>query len=140
MPRYCLTIAHDGTDFCGWQKQEPPAAHSETTGSGRHVDPTLETTQPGRIALRTVQAIVERAVREVVREPVELKGSSRTDSGVHAKGQVAAFTCSGDMSTGFARCFRPRFFTFRGKPSSLGGRMPWSARTLRACSRAFRPS
>ena len=96
MPRYKLTIAYDGTDFCGWQKQEPPADHSELTGSGRHVDPTLETTEPGRVALRTVQAIVERAVREVVREPVQVKGSSRTDSGVHARGQVAAFTASDD--------------------------------------------
>ena len=49
---------------------------------------------PGRVALRTVQAIVERAVRRVVREPIELMGASRTDSGVHARGQVAAFTCT----------------------------------------------
>jgi len=99
VPRYKLTLAYDGTDFCGWQKQEPPADHSELTGSGRHVDPSLETTQPGRVALRTVQAIVERAVREVVREPVEVKGSSRTDSGVHARGQVAAFTASDDEAS-----------------------------------------
>ena len=46
------------------------------------------------MALRTVQAIVERAVRRVVREPIELMGASRTDAGVHARGQVAAFTCS----------------------------------------------
>lgn len=46
----------------------------------------------GRSKLRTVQEVVERAVREVVREPVVLVGASRTDSGVHARGQVAAFT------------------------------------------------
>ena len=96
MPRYKLTIAYDGTDFCGWQKQEPPAAHAEATGSARHVDADLETTEPGRVALRTVQAIVERAVREVVREHVVLLGASRTDSGVHARGQVGAFTATDD--------------------------------------------
>lgn len=96
MPRYKLTIAYDGTDFCGWQKQEPPIAQAEATGSGGHIDPTLTTTEPGRVALRTVQAIVERAVREVVREPVLLHGASRTDSGVHARGQVAAFTATDD--------------------------------------------
>jgi tRNA pseudouridine38-40 synthase len=96
MPRYKLTIAYDGTEFCGWQKQEPPIAQAEATGSGSHVDPSLETTEPGRVALRTVQAVVERAVREVVREPVLLFGASRTDSGVHARGQVAAFTATDD--------------------------------------------
>lgn len=96
MPRYKLTIAYDGTDFCGWQKQEPPVHQAEATGSGRHVDPTLEPGEPGRVALRTVQAVLERAVREVVREPVMLFGASRTDSGVHARGQVAAFTATDD--------------------------------------------
>ncbi len=91
MPRYKLTIAYDGTDFCGWQKQEPPA--------GSDVDPVkvLEHDGGPRLTLRTVQEVVEQAVREVVREPVSLHGASRTDSGVHARGQVGAFTCGDGM-------------------------------------------
>ncbi|MCK6475920.1 MAG: tRNA pseudouridine(38-40) synthase TruA [Phycisphaerales bacterium] len=96
MPRYKLTIAYDGTDFCGWQKQEPLLEHAEGTGSMKHVEESLEAGEPGRVALRTVQAVVEKAVREVVREPVILFGASRTDSGVHARGQVAAFTTTDD--------------------------------------------
>jgi tRNA pseudouridine38-40 synthase len=97
VPRYKLTIAYDGTDFCGWQKQEPPMpegheANRPVFAAARQAG--LQSQTPGRAALRTVQAVVERAVRETVREPVQLKGASRTDSGVHAKGQVAAFTCS----------------------------------------------
>jgi tRNA pseudouridine38-40 synthase len=73
--------------------------------SSEHVVPashlgvyTREGEEHPRAKLRTVQEVVERAVREVVREVVLLQGSSRTDSGVHAKGQVAAFTCSGEAS------------------------------------------
>lgn len=47
-----------------------------------------------RAQLRTVQDVVQRAVREVIREPVIVVGASRTDSGVHAKAQTAAFTVS----------------------------------------------
>lgn len=95
MPRYRLTLAYDGTDFCGWQKQEPPGPeHGGNPSLLDHVEPGLQAAQEGRLALRTVQAVVERAVREIVREPVNVKGSSRTDAGVHARGQVAAFTCS----------------------------------------------
>lgn len=96
MPRYALTIAYDGTDFCGWQKQEPTIEHAEGTGSMKHVEPSLVPGDPGRVALRTVQAVVEKAVREVVREPAVVFGASRTDSGVHARGQVAAFTVTDD--------------------------------------------
>jgi len=95
VPRYRITIAYDGTDFCGWQKQEPPSP--ENGGNAallQHVEPGLEAATAGRLALRTVQGVVERAVREIVREPVNVKGSSRTDAGVHARGQIAAFTCS----------------------------------------------
>ncbi len=108
MPRYKLTIAYDGTDFCGWQKQEPPAGMvapdkvmgdappcaDEPVESDAAASPDAAPAAPRpRVILRTVQEVVERAVREVVREPVMLTGASRTDAGVHARGQVAAFTC-----------------------------------------------
>ena len=94
MPRYKLTIAYDGTDYCGWQKQEPP-------------DPN----NPGqRTTLPTVQGVVENAARDVLREPgLVLTGASRTDSGVHAGGfypdgqpggQVAAFPTEPDPAKG----------------------------------------
>ena len=72
MPRYRLTVAYDGTNFHGWQKQDPPDAEP----------------------LRTAQAVLEGAVVNVVREQVNVVGASRTDAGVHALGQVAAFTCT----------------------------------------------
>lgn len=103
MPRYALTIAYDGTDFCGWQKQEPVVRED---GAGHAVPAEhlgvfrREGEELPRAKLRTVQEVVERAVREVVREPVILHGASRTDAGVHAKGQVAAFTCSGGDGEG----------------------------------------
>ena len=117
MPTYRLTIAYDGTDYAGWQKQEPPdpwlrAAEQAAADPGRppkggvpneaksmKLEPGLEARKPGRIALRTVQAVVERAVREVVREPVALKGASRTDAGVHARCQIGVFSCSGDVGS-----------------------------------------
>ncbi|MBM4107199.1 MAG: tRNA pseudouridine(38-40) synthase TruA [Phycisphaerae bacterium] len=89
MPRYKLTIAYDGTDFCGWQRQ--------VTGQGPD-EPDASEAGPGE--LRTVQGVLRRVVARVVREPVVVKGASRTDAGVHARGQVAAFTCSGDAAEG----------------------------------------
>ncbi len=72
--RYKLTIAYDGTNFCGWQRQRPP----------------------GKEELRTVQLALQIAVRDTVREEVRVVGASRTDSGVHAEGQVASFDCAKD--------------------------------------------
>lgn len=134
MPRYKLTIAYDGTDFCGWQKQEPlapwalshhvaaegvtaptPAGDTREVGAGRKTVEELPD-RPGRVALRTVQHVLERAVREVVREPVEVLGSSRTDSGVHSHGQIAAFTCSGDEVPGAEPVVKSSF----GWPISRG--------------------
>ncbi len=57
-----FTIRYDGTDFFGWQ------------------------TQPGR---RTVQETLETVLSHIVREPVRLNASGRTDAGVHALAQVA---------------------------------------------------
>jgi len=67
LKRYKLTIAYDGTLFHGWQKQEP-------------VD---------QEPLRTVQSVVEKAVAVVTAQRVKVVGASRTDAGVHAKGQVS---------------------------------------------------
>ena len=67
--RYRLVLAYDGTDFHGWQRQEPPDAP----------------------ALRTVQGVVGDTLQRVLRQPIKLVGASRTDAGVHAQGQVAHF-------------------------------------------------
>ncbi len=69
MPRFRLLVAYDGTDFHGWQRQEPP----------------------GREPLRTVQGVLETAVRDALKQPTKLMGASRTDAGVHAIGQIASF-------------------------------------------------
>ncbi|MCL2190381.1 MAG: tRNA pseudouridine(38-40) synthase TruA [Treponema sp.] len=63
-----LRLAYDGTDFCGWQRQA-------NSGEGR----------------RSVQECVEAALARMHKHPVALTGAGRTDSGVHASGQVAGF-------------------------------------------------
>src|SRR5579872_5070213 len=62
MPRYKLTIEYDGTPFAGWQRQE--------------------------IHL-SVQQVLEDALFGVMGERLIVRGAGRTDSGVHATGQVA---------------------------------------------------
>jgi tRNA pseudouridine38-40 synthase len=64
MPRYKIFIEYDGSSYCGWQKQ-PNAA--------------------------TVEEEIEKALGQVLRQPVDIIGQGRTDSGVHAEGQVAHF-------------------------------------------------
>jgi tRNA pseudouridine38-40 synthase len=58
-----LTVAYDGTDFAGWQRQ------------ARH---------------RTVQAVLEAALEPIEGRRVVVHGAGRTDAGVHAAGQVAS--------------------------------------------------
>jgi tRNA pseudouridine38-40 synthase len=62
MPRYKLAIEYDGRAYVGWQRQE----------NGR-----------------SVQQAIEEAVLGFCGETVVVKGAGRTDSGVHALGQVA---------------------------------------------------
>ena len=87
-------MAYDGTDFCGWQKQEPPAdefGDGGVEGSKGEVVGRVVKDGVERVQLRTVQHVLERAVRDALREEVVLTGASRTDSGVHAWGQSAFF-------------------------------------------------
>lgn len=67
--RYKLTLAYCGTAYHGWQRQVPP----------------------GGDELPTVQNTLRLALQRVVGHPVFLQGSSRTDAGVHALGQVSHF-------------------------------------------------
>lgn len=63
--RIRITLAWDGTEFHGWQ------------------------VQPG---LATIQGVLEEIVGAIEGKPVHVAGSGRTDAGVHALAQVAAFT------------------------------------------------
>lgn len=66
MPRRIrIVVSYDGTEYHGWQ------------------------VQPG---LETIQGTLERVLAEIEKKPVDVAGSGRTDAGVHALAQVAAFT------------------------------------------------
>src|SRR4051812_15000136 len=65
MPAYKITVAYDGTDYIGWQRQ----------ASGT-----------------SIQGLLEDALREFGDGDIAVSGAGRTDAGVHALGQVASFT------------------------------------------------
>lgn len=62
-----LTVAYDGTGFCGWQKQK----------------------QEDQIS---VAHVIEKALQKVFNEKITLFASGRTDAGVHALNQVCHFS------------------------------------------------
>jgi tRNA pseudouridine38-40 synthase len=70
-----LEIEYDGSRFSGWARQ---------------------------LGVRTVQAELETALETVLRVPVELTVAGRTDTGVHARGQVASFEIGGEPPAGLA--------------------------------------
>ena len=71
MAKYKIIIEYDGTDFVGWQKQENGPS---------------------------IQSSIEDAIKKLTSENVNVFGAGRTDSGVHAKGQVAHFEFSKNIS------------------------------------------
>lgn len=64
MKRVMLTVAYDGTAYRGWQIQ-----------AGQE----------------TIEGVLNRCISELTGETVEVTGASRTDSGVHAMGNLAVF-------------------------------------------------
>ena len=64
MKTYKLVLGYDGSDFRGWQRQPDG---------------------------RTVQGVIEEALRKITGKRTVVHGAGRTDAGVHALGQVASF-------------------------------------------------
>ncbi|MGN0411032.1 MAG: tRNA pseudouridine(38-40) synthase TruA [Candidatus Fimousia sp.] len=64
MKRFKLVVAYDGTHYCGWQSQ------------------------PNGV---TVEGVLNQKLSELLKEDIQVIGASRTDSGVHALGNVAVF-------------------------------------------------
>lgn len=71
MRRIMLTVAYDGTNYCGWQ------------------------IQPNGLA---VQEVLNRALSDLLKEEIHTIGASRTDAGVHARGNVAVFDTASRMA------------------------------------------
>jgi tRNA pseudouridine38-40 synthase len=75
MERYQVILAYDGTEFYGFQRQG-----RSPSGGVRQAEKA-----------RTVQGVVEQALRELGWQGQTLLAAGRTDTGVHATGQVIAF-------------------------------------------------
>ena len=69
--RIRLIVSYDGTEYVGWQ------------------------VQPNGVS---IQSLLEKALLEITREQIRVEGSGRTDSGVHAKAQVAHFDTEAKMA------------------------------------------
>ncbi|MBK8013212.1 MAG: tRNA pseudouridine(38-40) synthase TruA [Deltaproteobacteria bacterium] len=67
MRTICLLVEYDGTQFSGWQVQR------------------------GASNLSTVQGVIEATLERMIGSRVRVRAASRTDAGVHARGQVVAF-------------------------------------------------
>ena len=70
LKRVKIVVAYDGTRYCGWQ------------------------TQPNGV---TIEEMLNRELSRLLKEEVQVIGASRTDSGVHAWGNIAVFDTSARM-------------------------------------------
>ncbi len=70
MKRVRMLLAYDGTNYCGWQFQ------------------------PNGL---TIEEVLKEALSKLLGEPIVVIGASRTDSGVHAEGNVVVFDTSSRM-------------------------------------------
>lgn len=93
--RIGLRLAYDGSGYCGWQSQ------------------------PGQA---TVQGRLIEAIHSIDPTADDIRGSSRTDAGVHAVGQVAAFTCGRELEpSGWQRAINARL------PADIAVLEAWAA-------------
>lgn len=103
--RLRLDIAYDGTDFAGWASQ-----------SGQ----------------RTVAGVLEEALSTVFRDEVKLRAAGRTDTGVHATGQVAHLDIPpGALPNAYPRSPRPTEPEFLPLVRRLGRLLPADVRIRR---------
>jgi tRNA pseudouridine38-40 synthase len=95
--RLRIVVEYDGTDFAGWQRQtirdgDPQKVPNPPRDGLGPAKPDLP-----RRDLRTIQATLEDAIRDMTGETVFVRGAGRTDAGVHADGQVASFDLAADI-------------------------------------------
>jgi tRNA pseudouridine38-40 synthase len=93
MPRFKVVLAYDGTDFVGWQRQ--PSGES-------------------------IQGVLEEALHSFDDRDVTVIGAGRTDAGVHAIGQVAAFSLRNTIDA-------------ETLARALNAKLPEAIRVLSAC-------
>ena len=72
MSRYKIVIEYKGTDYVGWQRQD----------NGK-----------------SIQETIENSIEKLTNEKIQVFGAGRTDSGVHALGQVAHFDLNKKFSS-----------------------------------------
>ena len=76
--RYRAQVEYDGTRYCGFQRQKDE--------------------------FPTIQGEIERVLTNLVQRPISISGAGRTDSGVHALGQVISFTIEWRHSANALQC------------------------------------
>ncbi|MFH1198847.1 MAG: tRNA pseudouridine(38-40) synthase TruA [Candidatus Omnitrophota bacterium] len=80
-----LEIEYDGSGYVGWQIQNRPQTRDRR--------PETADQRP-----QTIQDTIEKTLRKILQEKIQLIASGRTDSGVHAYGQAANFKTDSQIS------------------------------------------